>query len=823
MKARLLLLTIAIFGGLYVGTAHTATTGRWTARLHPNLSGVDQRLLRDLPTSPQRTQAEAAPALRVGEQYQVVEWGYTSQRNYQDPFNQVDLDVVFTNDSGQQWRVPAFWAGGNEWRVRFAPPMPGDYKYHAESTDKSNPDLNGHEGILRVKPYKGSNPRLMHGNLRVSANRRYLEYADGTPFFWLGDTWWEGFCKRISLDDFKTLAADRRAKGFDVVLITAGLYSDEPPFDARSENEGGMPWEPGFARINPAYFNAADQRIKALVDDGLTPAIVGSWGYYLPWMGIEKAKKHWRNLVARYGAYPVVWIISGEQTMPYYRSLHPQADSALQKAGWTEVARYVRSIDPYGHLITTHPSGWQSSRSEMTDASVVDFDLLQPGHKYWASASSIVGEVSADYSRTPTMPVMVGEAVYEGHQQTNWQDVQRFALWTTMLNGAAGYTYGAGGLWEMNGKTVAHGPSPSGNNYENTPWNVAMRLPGSTQDGIGKRLLMKYAWWKFVPHPEWVEPHGTAFLTPHTDWFDVDKRWKEENGNDLLPYAAGIPGKIRVIYIPPKVYSHKGPLLMQIEEGVTYHAAYYDPVNGQKYDLGALVRPALTPQANDKFAAKMDAGWSEVIGHPRVRSNALHTNGSTWLVRKDVHEADALVRVDASSNANAGLLLRFHDADDSIVAIYSAASKEIWIHDRRKGKYGLRLGTMSVGEIGATMHLIAEAHGSTASLTVTDGRHTYRTLPIVVANMSPGSVGIWSESLLCEDGSFSECHTAKHPEAGERASQNFSNFAAYGIGPVAADANSNLVIGDAWRAPNLPLSQDWVLVLKHERNASPEK
>ena len=29
-----------------------------------------------------------------------------------------------------------------------------------------------------------------HGKLQVSANHRYLQHADGTPFFWLGETAW---------------------------------------------------------------------------------------------------------------------------------------------------------------------------------------------------------------------------------------------------------------------------------------------------------------------------------------------------------------------------------------------------------------------------------------------------------------------------------------------------------------------------------------------------------------------------------------------------------------------------------------------------------
>ena len=32
-----------------------------------------------------------------------------------------------------------------------------------------------------------------HGQLQVSANGRYLEHADGTPFFWFGDTAWALF------------------------------------------------------------------------------------------------------------------------------------------------------------------------------------------------------------------------------------------------------------------------------------------------------------------------------------------------------------------------------------------------------------------------------------------------------------------------------------------------------------------------------------------------------------------------------------------------------------------------------------------------------
>jgi Protein of unknown function (DUF4038)/Domain of unknown function (DUF5060) len=780
--------------------------------LFPAIQVFGILVLASMAVGPKVQAQTAAAVVRMAEQYEPIEWGYTSQKAYNDPFNEIDVDVVFTNDAGRQWRVPTFWAGGNEWRVRFAPPLPGNYKYHVESTDKNNADLNGHEEMLRAEPYRGANPLLMHGPLKVSANGRYFEYADGTPFFWLGDTWWDGLCTRISVDEFRTLAADRQAKGFNVVQIVAGLYPDEPPFDDRGKNEGGFAWEPGFTRINPAYFDAADRKIQSLVRAELSPAIVGSWGYYLPLMGVDKAKKHWRNLVARYGAYPVVWIMCGELPMPYYLSDHPQEDSAMQRKGWTEMAKYVRSIDPYGHLITAHPS--RSARQEVLDESVLDFDMLQTGHGSWGAAANTIGAVSAHASKTPRMPVLVGETVYEGHQQTNWQDTQRFAFWVSIMNGAAGQTYGAGGIWQMNGRTIPHGPSPWGITYENTPWDVAMRLPGSQQVGIGKNILMKYPWWRFEPHPEWVEPYGTAFPKPHAEWFDANKRWDDEKGDYLLPYASGIPREIRFIYIPPRIYKPIGPLLTKLEEDVSYHAAYYDPATGEKYNLGSLSQPKLAQIVEDTFHSTAKSGWLDSKGETSVQTDKLLTHGPSWAVRKEVNEADMLVSVEARSDAEAGILLRFHDPDDSLVAVYSPTLKGVWIHDRQRGVYGSRLGFMEVPEIGPSIHLVAEAQGSSASLTITDGEHIYRTSPVVVTNTHSGSVGIWSERLSCEGGiAGGGCRAAQNSST-EQGSQRFGDFVADRIEDVAPDANSNLVVLNAWRAPNLPLSHDWVLVLE---------
>ncbi len=62
-------------------------------------------------------------------------------------------------------------------------------------------------------------------------------------------------------DEFKTLAADRVQKGFNVIQIVAGLYPDMPAFDQRGANEAGFPWTKDYRSIRPEYFDAADRRI----------------------------------------------------------------------------------------------------------------------------------------------------------------------------------------------------------------------------------------------------------------------------------------------------------------------------------------------------------------------------------------------------------------------------------------------------------------------------------------------------------------------------------------------------------------------------------
>lgn len=108
------------------------------------------------------------------------------------------------------------------------------------------------------------------------------------------------------------------------------------------------------------------------------PCILGCWGYHLPWLGTENMKLHWRYLIARWGALPVVWCASGEQAMPWYNSGNKPAETEQLRREWTEVIRFIRQTDPFRCLITTHPR--RNARDELLEPRLLDFEMQQTGH-----------------------------------------------------------------------------------------------------------------------------------------------------------------------------------------------------------------------------------------------------------------------------------------------------------------------------------------------------------------------------------------------------------------------------------------------------------
>jgi len=439
-----------------------------------------------------------------------------------DPFNEVTLDVVFTDPAGGRRRVPAFWDGGKVWKVRYASPIVGAHHFRSECSDPADAGLHGVKGTVEVIPYTGENPLYLHGPLRVTKGSRYLEHLDGVPFFWLGDTWWMGLSKRLGWpDEFQRLVADRKRKGFNVVQIVAGLYPDMPPFDERGANEAGFPWEKDYARIRPEYFDAADRRIEYLADQGIVPCVVGAWGYHLPWLGLEKMKQHQRYLYARWGALPMVWCVAGELNLPYYLSPDFPNKGQKQTAEWEKVIAYAREIDAFERPISAHPTGIAplSMRGVLKDPGLLDFDMLQTPHGQMEVIGPTVRAVQFSYAAKPVMPTVNAEPSYEKLWDKTPAEVVRRVFWVCWANGVKGYTYGANGIWQLNRRDKPYGNSPWGGGYGKIAWDEAMDLPGSQQVGLGKKLLSDYAWQKFEPHPSWAAwADGPMADVPLGDW-----------------------------------------------------------------------------------------------------------------------------------------------------------------------------------------------------------------------------------------------------------------------------------------------------------------
>jgi len=727
----------------------------------------------------------------------VAEIAVRTNHSYNNPFRDVDLDAVVTAPNGAVLKVPGFWDGEGNWKVRYSSSILGAHQFKIVCSDFSNTDLNGVTGTIRVTGYQGSDPLYARGALKVAIDRRHFAYSDGTPFFWLGDTWWKGLSKRITDPDFARLAEDRKNKGFTVVQIVAGPYPDEPAFDPRWANVAGLPYSPGYERVNPAYFDAADTRIRTLVNAGLMPAIVGGWGWHMKAVGVDMFIRHWRYLVARYAAFPVVWIIAGEASGPE----------------WTKVGGALRELDPYHRLVTIHPPSADSARHVITDPSIIDFDMLQTGHDLWHAAITTVPELSSAVSTRPVMPVIDGEVTYEGHLQ-NREDIVRFMFWTCMLDGAAGHTYGASGIMQMNSE------DERGAEYEFTPWSTAMNYPGSTQVGLGKMLLESYPWWQFEPHPEWVEPHTAPLLEPHTGWVNPDQVWQSHNQRYDLPFAGGIPGKVRFVYIPGgHPYNWNAPTVVGLEPNANYSAYYFDPSSGKKYSIGEAVTPALDgAPIFDQFSGDASLNWLD-YGTNSLRGQGRLSGGRNLVtVAGQLSLSNAKASVGAQSNAEAGIMLRFHDAGNYVVAVYNPDQHAIYLHERRSGQWGEQLGRVGIPVFGPHIQLTAVIADHSATFAVTDGRATATTSSVLITDETPGRVGVWHNAIgdtqTFDNFSVQAVHLGK-----TSSKQEGHPVILHGYPDVLPDdpiPPISLIVSNQFQPPRLPAPQDWILVLEND-------
>jgi Domain of unknown function (DUF5060) len=116
-----------------------------------------------------------------------------------NPFDPDDIDIMatFTSPSGKQWNIPGFYnyTFGTMWKVRFSPDELGKWKYSVRVRDKSGEDVSEEKSFKTI-------PSRYKGPLKISDNKRFLEYKNGSPFYGVG-LWYNGRVTQESLDELK--------------------------------------------------------------------------------------------------------------------------------------------------------------------------------------------------------------------------------------------------------------------------------------------------------------------------------------------------------------------------------------------------------------------------------------------------------------------------------------------------------------------------------------------------------------------------------------------------------------------------------------------
>lgn len=419
----------------------------------------------------------------------------------------------------------AFRRSNGSWGWRHLPVIPG--RYEARCRNGFRFADGSRHWDFEVQPVSpGESCRLArHGPVVIDAPRRRFAHADGTAFFYLADCWWHGASARLPFEKgFGPLCADRREKGFTVIQIATSLSCDGGAFDPRAANEEGFPLENPGGQVRLRWFDAFDRRLRCLLKTGLVPAIVGCWGYHLALHGGPQILDLWRHLLARYDGWPVVWILCGEVSLPPYGS--PSGQRQEQVEAWGEIYRRLREHQPQ-RPFGLHP-GPHAHYSTLESDLPVDFFMAQPGHKGFLSLTNADRQLR-QLRESGHRPFLIGEGCFEGMYGGCRDDIQRSLFWRAILAGAAGHAYGADGIWQVNWPEAQFGPSPDGHEWGRTPFHQAVAWPGSTQVGVGRRLLELFSWHDLVPAP------GAAVLTPTVS-------------EEIAPQAAWV-GKVLLVFL----------------------------------------------------------------------------------------------------------------------------------------------------------------------------------------------------------------------------------------------------------------------------------
>ncbi|MEN6479613.1 MAG: glycoside hydrolase family 140 protein [Anaerolineales bacterium] len=342
--------------------------------------------------------------------------------------------------------------------------------------------------------------------LVVSANGRFLTYADGRPFFYLGDTAWELF-HRTTRQEADLYLSNRASKGFTAIQAVV-LAEEEGLTEPNAYGELPL-FSRDPTRPNEAYFAYVDDVVHKANEYGLFVAMLPTWGRWVanaPWappqpdepiFTVENARVYGRYLGERYRNAQLIWVLGGDRP------------AAGVEPIWRAMAQGLAEGDGGEHLMTYHPYGASSSSTWLHDEPWLSFNMIQSGHARRAMANYRM--ITADYAREPVKPVLDGEPRYEDHP-VNWQpgngwfddlEVRQAAYWA-LFAGACGHTYGCHSIWQF------WAPPRQPVSHARTHWTAALDLPGAYDMRHAKALLLSRPYLTRIPDQSLADDPGEA-------------------------------------------------------------------------------------------------------------------------------------------------------------------------------------------------------------------------------------------------------------------------------------------------------------------------
>lgn len=345
-----------------------------------------------------------------------------------------------------------------------------------------------------------------NGKLTVSANHLFLQFENGKPFFWLGDTGWL-MPERLNRDEVAYYLQQCRRAGYNMVQVQ--VINAVPSYNVYGQSSHPYGWD--LSKADPegcySYWDHLDYIIRTAQKNGIYIGLVPIWGTLVQHgdINVEQAKAYGSFLANRYKDRPnVIWIIGGD----IVGSIHPEI--------WNTLATSIKAIVG-SHLMSYHPRGRYTSAKWWSKAPWLDFHMFQSGHRRYgqhmgnkdypipdSTEEDNWMYVDSTWKYKPIKPVLDDEPSYENipkglhdPNEPRWQaeDVRRYAYWSVFA-GSCGHTYGHNSIMQMIKPGTATGYGSDG---KEKYWYEALDDSGFNQMKYLKDLMLTFPYFERVP------------------------------------------------------------------------------------------------------------------------------------------------------------------------------------------------------------------------------------------------------------------------------------------------------------------------------------